>query len=227
MRFIVCILFVFGVALGVRAEDGHDLWLPKRPARPVTIVCAATSPVLTIARQELTAGWQGVARAKIVLQLTKDKEIKDDGFRLRSGAIEARTDAGILYGVFEVLRRQQTGRAIGEGLYNPSYKRRMLDHWDNPDGSIERGYAGHSIFWRKTDPFTVTDSDRMRWTEYARADASIGINCAVLNNVNASVLMLSPDYLARLKAIADVLRPYGIKSYMAVRFCSPVQMGGL
>jgi alpha-glucuronidase len=112
-------------------------------------------------------------------------------------------------------------------VFNASYEFRILDHWDNLNGSIERGYAGNSIFWRKDNPFAVTDSDRVRWQEYARANASIGINGAVLNNVNASQLILSADYLARVKAIADVLRPYGVKAFLSVKFTSPALLGGL
>ena len=111
---------------------------------------------------------------------------------------------------------------------NPSYEVRTLNHWDNPDGTIERGYAGYSIFWRKgDDSLTVTGADRLLWKEYARASASVGINGAVLNNVNASPLILTVDYLSRVKAIADVLRPYGIKVYLSVKFSSPSQIGGL
>ena len=227
MKTIVTTLIVLFATLNLQAENGHQLWLRTRTARPVNVVCSLHSPTLSIARQELQQGWQGKAGATITLSLSKDKAIKDDGFELGTDKIEARKESGILYGVYELLRRQQTGGSIGEEICNPSYERRMLDHWDNPDGSIERGYAGHSIFWRKNDPFIVTDSDRLLWQEYARADASIGINGAVLNNVNASILMLSADYLARVKAIADVLRPYGVRTYLSVRFSSPVQIDKL
>jgi alpha-glucuronidase len=227
MKTIVGTLFALCILLRLQAENGHQLWLRARTARPVKIICNFNSPTLSIARQELQQGWQGEAGATVTLALSKDKAIRDDGFRLGEGRIEARTESGILHGVFEWLRRQQTGERIQEEVCNPSYERRILDHWDNPDGSIERGYAGHSIFWRKNDPFVVTDSDRMLWQEYARADASIGINGAVLNNVNASVLMLSAEYLARVKAIADVLRPYGVRTYLSVRFSSPVQIDRL
>lgn len=227
MRKILFALTALCLVVAGYADDGHELWLRRRPAVPVTVVCATNSPTLDIARREILEGWQGKAGVVVTLSLTKDMSVRGDGFRMKTDRIEARTGAGILYGVYELLRRQQTGRAVQEEVSNPSYERRILDHWDNPDGSIERGYAGGSIFWRKSDPFTVTDSDRVRWEEYARADASVGINGAVLNNVNASILMLSAQYLARVKAIADVLRPYGVRTYLSVRFSSPVQIGGL
>jgi|GEM_PF-33448 len=227
MKTIVSTLIALGTMLGLQAENGHQLWLRPRAPRPVKVICNLHSPTIDIALRELQQGWQGKPNSVITLSLSKDKTIKDDGFKLEAGNIEARTASGILYGVYELLRRQQTGEPVHEAISNPSYERRILDHWDNPDGSIEHGYGGLSIFWRKNDPFVVTDSDRMRWQEYARADASIGINGAVLNNVNASVLMLSADYLQRAKAIADALRPYGVRTYLSVRFSSPVQIDKL
>jgi len=227
MQKIVSGLLLFFILAGLRAEDGHGLWLRGRKPLPVKVVSSVVSPTVDIARKELEQGWLGRSGEVVTLAFSKDKAIRGDGFRIFDARVEARTAAGILYGVYELLRRQRTGEAGGEMVSNPSYERRILDHWDNPNGSIERGYAGASIFWRKDDPFVVTDSDRVRWQEYARADASIGINGAVLNNVNASVLMLSGDYLQRVKAIADVLRPYGVRTYLSVRFSSPVQIGGL
>src|SRR6185312_291224 len=221
MKMLICTLVVVCGVATLHAENGHELWLRHQAALPVKVVCSVRSPTLTIAEEELRRGWHGRAGAEVVLALGRDKEIKGDGFRLSADRVAANTQAGILYGVFELLRRQQTSQSIADEVSNPSSERRMLDHWDNPDGSIERGYAGKSIFWRKEDPFIVTDSDRMLWQEYARADASIGINGSVLNNVNASILMLSADYLKRAKAIADVLRPYGIRTYLSVRFSSP------
>ena len=135
---------------------------------------------------------------------------------------------GILYGVFELLRRQQTGQSINNEVSNPSYERRVLDHWDNLDATIERGYGGNSIFWRnEKDSLTVNEKDKVLWQEYARANASIGINGSVLDNVNASPKILDGKYLKKVKAIADVLRPYGIKTYLSVNFSSPAILGGL
>ncbi|HEX3934416.1 MAG TPA: alpha-glucuronidase, partial [Puia sp.] len=134
---------------------------------------------------------------------------------------------GILYGVYDLLRRQRTGEKSTGEVCNPSYEVRILDHWDNLNGTVERGYAGNSIFWRMDDPFSVTGADKRLWQEYARANASIGINGSVLDNVNASPRILTADYLARVKAIADILRPYGVKAYLAVNFASPILTGGL
>ena len=96
-------------------------------------------------------------------------------------SVQANTDAGILYGVYELLRRQQTGEPINNDVDNPSYDVRILNHWDNLNGTVERGYAGNSIFWRKENPFTVTEIDKTLWKQYARANASIGINASVLD----------------------------------------------
>ena len=135
------------------------------------------------------------------------------------------TDAGVLYGVFDLLRRLQTGRslvgvAVGSG---PRIGLRMLDHWDNLDGSIERGYAGRSL-WR-WDELPETISPRYR--DYARANASIGINAVALNNVNASAQILTPEYLSKLAALADVFRPWGIRTFLSARWSAPIELGGL
>jgi len=220
------LIFVFAL-FSVSAEDGHNLWLRNSNPKPVNVVCVKNSPTLTIARQELQQGWQGEAGASVSLRIKQDKAISGDGFKIGKNEIQANTELGILYGVYEILRRQQTGEVVKEEVVNSSYERRVLDHWDNPDGSIERGYAGLSIFWRKDNPFVVTENDKKLWLEYARANASIGINGAVLNNVNASPLMLSKEYLERVKAIAEVFRPYGIKTYLSVKFSSPSLIGGL
>lgn len=221
------LLFAF-TGMPLLAEDGHSLWLRNKSTVNVTVVCQKSSPTLSIAIDELKHGWQGKDNGTVVLLVKKDKAISNDGFRITADGIQANTDLGILYGVYELLRRQQTGEPVVSMVSNPSYEVRTLNHWDNPDGTIERGYAGYSIFWRKgDDSLTVTDADRLLWKEYARASASVGINGAVLNNVNASPLILTVDYLARVKAIADVLRPYGIKVYLSVKFSSPSQIGGL
>lgn len=214
-------------SIHIFAQDGHDLWLMKRKAAPVNVVSSQKSPIISIAIDELKQGWQGKPNASIALTVKKDKAIKPDGFKISDASIQASTETGILYGVFELLRRQQTGQPIKDEISNPSYERRILNHWDNPNGSIERGYAGQSIFWRKDSSFVVTERDKTLWQEYARANASIGINGSVLNNVNASHLILSADYLNRVKVIADIFRPYGIKTYLSLKFSSPALLGGL
>lgn len=209
------------------AQDGHELWLRNKTAEPATVVCSNHSATLSIAEQELKMGWRGKPGAKVELAIVTDKAIKKDGFRIGATTIKATTDAGILYGVYELLRRQQTGEPITDALINPSYELRILNHWDNLNGTIEHGFGGPSIFWRKDNPFEVTDKDRQIWREYARANASVGINGTVINNVNANPLVLTKKYLERVKAIAEVLRPYGMKTYLAINFAAPKTLGKL
>ncbi|MCJ8208599.1 alpha-glucuronidase [Mucilaginibacter sp. RS28] len=139
--------------------------------------------------------------------------------------IAGNTDTGVLYGTFAFLKLMQTGKSL-DNLNIVDYPKtsyRVLDHWDNPDRSVERGYAGFSIWnWHKLPGYIDP-----RYIDYARANASVGINGSVLNNVNANVQMLSPFYLAKVKALADAFRPYGIRVYLAVKFSSPVELGGL
>jgi len=228
MRIKIALLFLILSSHYLQAEDGHNLWFCSRSTASVNIVCKANSPTLSIAKKELLQGWQGLENATVFLSLTKDKTIKNDGFKLTANSIQANTELGILYGTYELLRHQQTGEAIKDEVCNPSYENRVLNHWDNLDGSIERGYSGHSIFWRKgDDAFVVTKKDKALWQEYARANASVGINGAVLNNVNSSPNMLKPEILNRVKAIADILRPYGVRVYISAKFSSPTVIGGL
>lgn len=227
MKIILCAIIVIQ-SVFLQAEDGHNLWLRAKSTSPVNVICSKKSATIDIAREELLKGWMGKAEASVVLTVKPDKSIKGDGFKLTLNGVQANNDLGILYGVYEFLRRQQTGESIKEETINPSYERRLLDHWDNLNGTIERGYAGHSIFWRHgIDSLSVSDKERTLWKEYARANASVGINGAILNNVNASQLMLTTECLERVKAIAEVLRPYGIKTYLSVKFSSPSLIGGL
>ncbi|MEJ7559020.1 MAG: alpha-glucuronidase [Pedobacter sp.] len=225
---LITILYFNLVISSVRAEDGHELWLNRKSVSPVKVICAIKSPVLDIAVHELTAGWNGTPGATIVLNLKFVNTIKNDGFILGNNEVRANSELGILYGVYELLRRQSTGQKTSSVLSNPSYMHRILNHWDNLNGTVERGYAGNSIFWRnEKDSLTVTAKDKALWTEYARANASIGINGTVLNNVNASPAILTAQYLQKVKAIAEVMRPYGLKTYLSVNFSSPVRIGGL
>lgn len=226
LQLLVAVV-LFLVAFGLSAQDAHDLWLDDRKPYPVKVKVTEKSSLLSTAEKELKAGWSGLPGATVELVLKEDKAIWEDGFRIAGDRIEATTESGILYGVFEVLRRQKTEALPEEGIVNPSYKRRLLNHWDNLDGSVERGYAGRSIFWKGKDSLAVTAEDRERWTEYARANASIGINGSVVNNVNASPLVLSRPYLERVEGMANVLRPYGIRVYLSVNFASPKVLGGL
>src|SRR6187402_1645114 len=212
----------------LKAENGYDLWLRKHPANAVTITASKQSAVLAMAKKELTEGWLGKAGANIKLIVKADKDIKGDGFKINGDVIQANNDQGILYGAFELLRRVQMGVTTNNVLSNPSYDRRVLNQWDNLNGSMEHGFGGNSIFWHKgKDSLTVTDAERSRWRDYARANASIGINGSVIDNVNASPMVLSTPYLGKVKEIAAAMRTYGVKTYLAVNFASPIKVGGL
>ncbi|WP_443936786.1 alpha-glucuronidase [Pedobacter sp. MW01-1-1] len=226
MRIIYLGVLVLLSFLKSYAQNQSELWFPPVKSNPVEVLYSGNSVILKTAKDELKRAWDGPSGAKISFIITKQKALKADGFILNQNSITANSDKGILYGAFELLRRQQTGKSVTGITENPSYQLRLLNHWDNPDGSVERGYAGNSIFWRKND-LKVTDQDVQRWKTYARANASIGINGSVLNNVNASALLLTPDYLERVKAIASVLRPYGIRVYLSVNFSSPEILGKL
>jgi len=225
---VLSIVFFILFTFSIRAEDGHKLWLRGKSTSNVNIISKKSSPTLDIAKIELKNGWQGKDNATFIFNIKTNKQIKGDGFTISSDGIQANTELGILYGVYELLRRQQTGETIKEETINPSYELRLLNHWDNLDGTIERGYAGYSIFWHTgKDSLTASEYEKNLWREFARANASIGINGAVLNNVNASPKMLTPDILKRVKDIAEVLRPYGIKTYLSINFSSPAVIGGL
>jgi len=143
----------------------------------------------------------------------------------RAIVIAANEDVGVLYGAFALLRQLQTHRPIREIALRdaPKLALRVLDHWDNLDGTVERGYAGRSI-WR-WDSLPAALSPRYR--DYARANASIGVNGAVLTNVNANARVLTPEYLDKVAAVAGVLRPYGVRVYLTARFSAPIEVGGL
>src|SRR5262245_11997217 len=132
-------------------------------------------------------------------------------------------ELGVLYGVFHFLRLLQTDAPLDAISVEsgPQFGLRMLDHWDNLDGTIERGYAGRSL-WR-WDELAETISPRLH--DYARANASVGINAAVLNNVNASALILTNVYLRKVAAVADVFRPWGIRVFLSAKFSAPIDLG--
>ena len=139
--------------------------------------------------------------------------------------IAGKTDSGMLYGAFHLLRLMQTHQSLEsfDIESSPRTKIRILNHWDNLDRTVERGYAGFSLWdWHK-----LPDRIDQRYIDYARANASIGINGAVLTNVNANALILTPHYLEKVKALADVFRPYGIRVYLTARFSAPIEIGGL
>ncbi|BAP32319.1 alpha-glucuronidase [Chryseobacterium sp. StRB126] len=230
MRYLrLNILFFLIFPLLVFAEDGSQLWLrfpAKNGISADKIISKGSSPTLNIARKELSSYWQG--QTVELRTENKDKNLKD-GYRIVSTpekiVISAGKEIGLLYGVYHILRLQQTKADLSHlnSIEKPSYDVRILNHWDNLDGSIERGYAGRSL-WKWEDlPGKISP----RYEEYARANASIGINSVVLNNVNASPNMLREDYLKKVKVLADIFRPYGIKVYLSVNFASPKVLGGL
>ena len=216
-KLFITILTVLTVTFA-QAEDGHRLWLRYDINRSAQVEAPAGSPTITIAKSELENYFQG---SHVMLRIDPTLP-DDDGFTIRGGddqlVITARHDIGLLYGAYEVLRLQATDRRINDETQKPFFKLRLLNHWDNLDGSIERGYAGNSIFeWFHLNEQLIRD--------YARANASIGINGSVLNNVNASPKMLTKEYLREVKKIADILRPYGIRVFLSINFATPMALG--
>ena len=254
-KYLLCVLLsLCGVSL--QANDGAGLWLGNEAndaKMRAKVIAPAGGPTLSLAREEIAAHWQLGGPVTLVL----DKGLNlGDGYRVQaacnsigctgsySATISASTEAGLLYGAFELLRLQNT-RAIDTGgiapiagyygrnidkTEQPAFSLRLLNHWDNLDGSIERGYAGKSIFWNcnlrpQTFGSRQPSPGVQRLIDYARANASVGINGAVLNNVNASPKMLTRPYLDSVRMIADILRPWGIKVYLSVNFGSPKALG--
>lgn len=210
------------------------MWLPADTlVNPtVTIVkegLARESSTIAVAVRELR---RYVDNRKISLIKLADSlpAYGNDGYRLISAAdgddttddvrIVANTDIGLLYGVYELIARPDF---CGDSVAVPAISRRILNHWDNLDGTVERGYAGHSLW----DWASLPDTLSPRYEDYARANASIGINGTVLNNVNASPKILTRDHLLKVSRLADVFRPYGIRVYLSVNFASPMVLDSL
>ncbi|MCM8730622.1 alpha-glucuronidase family glycosyl hydrolase [Hephaestia sp. GCM10023244] len=219
------------------------------------VVPEAPSPTLRIAAAELDRGLTGLLGAAIATRrdpiagalvigtpasvpgVTLDRAtataLGTEGYLIRSTTlagkpvtlITANTDVGLLHGAFAWLRLAETGAALDklDVRSAPKIAIRMLNHWDNLDRTVERGYAGQSIW----DWWRLPDWHDPRYTDYARANASIGINGAVLNNVNAAPEMLTPHFIAKAAALADIFRPYGIKVWLSVNFAAPKALGDL
>jgi alpha-glucuronidase len=180
----------------------------------------------------IVAGTPASSAPIAALRLPLD-DLGREGYLLRSAriggapvtVIAANTDVGVLYGAFALLELVQTQQPIDrlDLRSAPRVQLRVLDHWDNLDGHVVRGYAGQSIW----DWWKLPDYVDPRYTDYARANASIGVNGAVLNNVDANALILTPRYLEKVAAIAGVLRPYGIRVYLSARFSAPIEIGAL
>jgi alpha-glucuronidase len=197
------------------------------------------APIVASARSELRDGLGGLLGIAPTITLARRPLAKDtnafdgDGYSLRTGhelppgtlVISSDRDAGVLYGAFDLLRRIQTGQTL-ENLditSRPKIQRRLLNHWDNLDRTVERGYAGFSLWeW-----FYLPEIVSPRYRDYARACASIGINGTVLTNVNANAQILTPPYLAKVAALAAQFRPYGVRVYLTARFSAPLEIGGL
>lgn len=239
--WLAAALIVAPVSAG--AEDGYRLWLRHAPRAdaaqhrigPVTLE-GSDSPTARLARDELQRalatlfpGQDGANGMAVVLRRIPDPHMREGAFRVAPDRgvvrITAASDTGLLYGVFALMRELGQGRPIDTVRLDeaPAYALRMLNHWDNPDGHVERGYAGRSIF----DWWHLPDRVDPRITDYARANASIGINGVVVNNVNARAMMLEPRYIAKARALADTLRPWGIRLYLSARFSAPRDIGGL
>ena len=254
-RWIGKFALLFGAVIGLtgpaQAEDGYDLWLryhapATTPARNApTVEARGDTPTLRVAAEELRrgVGLFGTSPPPILLATANDRDVAalrlplaalgDEGYRVgqvtiggrRVLLVTANTDRGVLYGSFALLRHLQTGGSLDRIALtsSPRVKLRVLNHWDNLDGVVERGYAGVSLW----DWWTLPDFRDPRYTDYARANASIGINGTVLNNVNAKADSLTAPYIAKAAALADMFRPYGIKVYLSARFSAPIELGGL
>jgi alpha-glucuronidase len=246
-----------GYDLWLRYRPLEGEWLATYRAAATEIVQPRKpSPTLQTASAELTRGLGGLLRmalpvvarptkagsiilgtprsSPLIAGLHLDLErLGPEGYVIRSLTYEghpatliaASGDVGVLYGTFHFLRLLQTHRPLAhlELTSAPRLRHRILDHWDNLDRTVERGYAGESIWdWQK-----LPDYLDPRYSDYARACASVGINGTVLNNVNASAVSLTPLYLRKTAALADLFRPYGLHVYLSARFSAPIEIGGL
>lgn len=229
-------IFAFSCSFFAKAEDGSDLWLRYPTDGSAEIGCNRKTPVLNVAVSELQKAWK--KDIFVMLEVRENKELcslGEEGYLIctsldgRKITVTSSGERGILYGVYHLLRLQSTEELSEAKLKalniseKPDYQIRILNHWDNLDGTIERGYAGHSLWKWEELPTKISP----RYEEYARANASVGINATVLNNVNASSTMLSDKYLQKVGILADIFRPYGIKVYLSINFSSPVTLGGL
>jgi alpha-glucuronidase len=241
--------FLSIILFQLKADDGYRLWLKYdliknhsklAEYKQFTNFIKSNIPksgIITTAEKELKIGLNGLIGRKNIssnsnlggILFEKDQSQPIDGFKIKNIGkniiISAGNDAGILYGCFELLRQIQIGNQLNNININSSPKigLRMLNHWDNVMGTIERGYAGSSLWKWYELPETIDQ----RYTDYARANASIGINAVSVNNVNASARFLTAEYIPKVKALADVFRPYGIKVFLSLNFASPKILGKL
>ena len=254
MKKYLILLFTVLTSLHVSAQsDGSQLWLGKQYANSCQVISQLPDDATAkIAKQELENHWRG---KNVELKIDKALNL-GEGYNIYArpaqqgdniqyeATITASNPIGLLYGAYELIRLQNTdayntgsgnqqnfSKAIDE-TEKPQVGLRILNHWDNLDGSIERGYAGKSIFkWEEIKlgkngkGGSISKSLHDRLTTYARANASLGINGSVLNNVNASPKMMTAEYINKVKVIANILRPYGIRVYLSINFASPMALG--
>ena len=254
MKKYLILLFTVLTSLHVSAQsDGSQLWLGKQYANSCQVISQLPDDATAkIAKQELENNWRG---KNVELKIDKSLNL-GEGYNLYArpaqqgdniqyeATITASNPIGLLYGAYELIRLQNTdayntgsgnqqnfSKAINE-TEKPQVGLRILNHWDNLDGSIERGYAGKSIFkWEEIKlgkngkGGSISKSLHNRLITYARANASLGINGSVLNNVNASPKMMTAEYINKVKVIANILRPYGIRVYLSINFASPMALG--
>ena len=254
MKKYLILLFTVLTSLHVSAQsDGSQLWLGKQYANSCQVISQLPNDATAkIAKQELENNWRG---KNVELKIDKALNL-GEGYHLYArpaqqgdniqyeATITASNPIGLLYGAYELIRLQNT-EAYNTGSGNqqnfskcidetekPQVGLRILNHWDNLDGSIERGYAGKSIFkWEEIKlgkngkGGSISKSLHDRLITYARANASLGINGSVLNNVNASPKMMTAEYINKVKIIANILRPYGIRVYLSINFASPMALG--
>ena len=254
MKKYLISLFMVLTSLHVSAQsDGSQLWLGKQYANSCQVISQLPNDATAkIAKQELENNWRG---KNVELKIDKSLNL-GEGYNIYArpaqqgdniqyeATITASNPIGLLYGAYELIRQQNTGaynagsgklqnfgKAIDE-TEKPQVGLRILNHWDNLDGSIERGYAGKSIFkWEEIKlgkngkGGSISKSLHDRLITYARANASLGINGSVLNNVNASPKMMTAEYINKVKVIANILRPYGIRVYLSINFASPMALG--
>ena len=254
MKKYLILLFTVLTSLHVSAQsDGSQLWLGKQYANSCQVISQLPDDATAkIAKQELESNWRG---KNVELKIDKALNL-GEGYNLYArpaqqgdniqyeATITASNPIGLLYGAYELIRLQNTdayntgsgnqqnfSKAIDE-TEKPQVGLRILNHWDNLDGSIERGYAGKSIFkWEEIKlgkngkGGSISKSLHDRLITYARANASLGINGSVLNNVNASPKMMTAEYINKVKVIANILRPYGIRVYLSINFASPMALG--
>jgi alpha-glucuronidase len=207
--------------------DGHNLWFNSLGEEQTL---SSTKTTMAILQNELNNHWEGKQVVNVKLLAQRNEELGNEGYVIDYNAdsvvIFANTQVAALYGTYDLIRMQESGQ-LGKKAFSktelPAFHNRILNHWDNPNGTIERGYAGKSL-WKWNE---LPDKVSPVYEEYARANASIGINGTVLNNVNADPKMLTAEYLQKVKVLADIFRPYGLKVYLSLNFASPKHLGNL